>query len=79
MAPLLSRALDPLLGVFTGVFAYYLWEANPRTAMSQEQRLTALVQWKRDKWRQEREQKLTAADLDVDMSAIRAAVEKESQ
>ncbi|EPS98541.1 hypothetical protein FOMPIDRAFT_1051387 [Fomitopsis schrenkii] len=79
MAPLLSRALDPLLGVFTGVFAYYLWEANPRTDMPQDQRLTALVQWKRDKWRQERDQKLMAADQDMDMNAIRAAVEGESQ
>lgn len=94
MAPLLSRyvavsvasiltdelpsSLDPILGVFTGVFAYYLWETNPRTAMPEDQRLTALVQWKREKWRQEREQKLMAGEQDVDLNAIRAAVEKEA-
>ncbi|KAH9843059.1 uncharacterized protein C8Q71DRAFT_233570 [Rhodofomes roseus] len=77
MAPLLSRTLDPLLGIFTGVFAYYLYENNPRIALPEDQRLGALVQWKLDRWRQERERKLTAGEPDVDLNAIRAAVEKE--
>ncbi|KZT70143.1 hypothetical protein DAEQUDRAFT_725772 [Daedalea quercina L-15889] len=77
MAPLLSRTLDPLLGVFTGVFAYYLYENSPRTALPEDQRLMALVQWKRDKWRRERERKLMDGEQDVDLSAIRAAVEKD--
>ncbi|PAV24066.1 hypothetical protein PNOK_0113400 [Pyrrhoderma noxium] len=33
MAPaLLSRSLDPALGVITGVLAFYLNQTNPRTA-----------------------------------------------
>ncbi|KAG8217713.1 hypothetical protein J3R82DRAFT_5870 [Butyriboletus roseoflavus] len=43
---LLSRGIDPLLGVFTGCFAYYLYETNPRTALPHDQRLGALLQWK---------------------------------
>ncbi|EIN07295.1 hypothetical protein PUNSTDRAFT_135981 [Punctularia strigosozonata HHB-11173 SS5] len=59
MAPvLLSRGLDPLLGVFTGVLAYYLYETNPRTALPEEQRLTSLVRWKYSQWRYMREAKL---------------------
>lgn len=46
--------------------------------MPEDQRLTVLVQWKREKWRQEREQKLMAGEQDVDLNAIRAAVEKEA-
>lgn len=44
----LIRGLDPLLGVFTGVLAYYLYETNPRTAPPPDQRLLPLVQWKLD-------------------------------
>ncbi|KAF8447743.1 hypothetical protein L210DRAFT_3441230 [Boletus edulis BED1] len=43
---LLSRTIDPLLGVFTGCLAYYLYETNPRTALPPDQRLGALLQWK---------------------------------
>ena len=49
--------LDPLLGVFTGVFAYYLYENNPRTAPAERDRLMELVKWKREKIRQEEEEK----------------------
>jgi hypothetical protein len=49
------RALDPLLAVFTGSFAYYLYETNPRTAVPQEERLSELLRWKWAKWRRERE------------------------
>jgi len=39
--------LDPALGVFTGVFAYFLHETNPRTAPSSpDLRLTELVKRK---------------------------------
>ncbi|KAK0463945.1 uncharacterized protein EV420DRAFT_1116329 [Desarmillaria tabescens] len=31
---LLSRGLDPLLGVFTGVLAYYLYETHPSNGIS---------------------------------------------
>ena len=49
------RTLDPLLGVFTGVLSFYLHETNPRTAPPPDQRLLALVDWKREKMRRERE------------------------
>jgi hypothetical protein len=48
------RTLDPLLGIFTGALAFYLHETNPRTAPPPDQRLLALVDWKREKWRRER-------------------------
>ncbi|KAH8106994.1 hypothetical protein BXZ70DRAFT_1003880 [Cristinia sonorae] len=56
MAPvLLSKTLDPLVGIFTGVFAYYLYENNPRTAPPQEERLLSLVRWKLAKRNEEAE------------------------
>jgi non-classical export protein 1 len=48
-----GRGLDPLLGVFTGVLAYYLAETNPRTAPPPEDTLRELLRWKRDKWRRQ--------------------------
>ncbi|KAG5727953.1 hypothetical protein E4T56_gene19350 [Termitomyces sp. T112] len=57
MAPsvLLSRTLDPFLGIFTGFFAYYLHETHPRTALLPEERLFALLQWK---WAQQQESRM---------------------
>ncbi|KAI0322195.1 hypothetical protein OF83DRAFT_1094917 [Amylostereum chailletii] len=46
---LLSRVLDPILGLFTGCLAYYLYENNPRTAIPPDQKLRELLQWKMDK------------------------------
>ncbi|KAI5121388.1 hypothetical protein M0805_001201 [Coniferiporia weirii] len=63
---LLSKSLDPLLGVFTGVLAYYLHETNPRTAPAPSESLGALVQWKREKWAM---QKLAAQHEEVDVNA----------
>ncbi|TFK54786.1 hypothetical protein OE88DRAFT_1653275 [Heliocybe sulcata] len=60
---LLSRGLDPVLGVFTGVLAYYLYETHPRTAPPPDQRLQKLVRWKLSKWRREREGTLSSAEL----------------
>ncbi|KAI1795872.1 hypothetical protein LXA43DRAFT_1090504 [Ganoderma leucocontextum] len=76
--PLLSRTLDPILGVFTGMFAYYLYEQHPRTALPEELRLMSLLRWKREKWQQERERKLQATEELVDWQAIAASVEVES-
>lgn len=78
MAPvLLSRTLDPILGVFTGALAYYLYENNPRSGIQREDRLSELVQWKLAKWKSEREKRLTSPnDTDV-LTAIKAEVEKE--
>lgn len=64
------RTLDPLLGIFTGALAFYLHENNPRKAPPPEERLSALVQWKLGKWRQEREAKLQADVTDVDWKAL---------
>jgi Non-classical export protein 1 len=50
---------DPILGVFTGVLAYYLYENHPRTNLPPDQRLTSLIMWKRSEWMREREQRLS--------------------
>ncbi|KAF8574016.1 hypothetical protein K439DRAFT_1642502 [Ramaria rubella] len=60
--PLLSRALDPILGIFTGVLAFYLSQTNPRTAPPHEQTLGELLRWKRDKWRRQEAEKTATAD-----------------
>ncbi|KAH8116776.1 hypothetical protein DFH11DRAFT_1131624 [Phellopilus nigrolimitatus] len=54
---LLSRSLDPILGVFTGVLAFYMHETNPRTAPPSDESLLALAQWKREKWNRARVEK----------------------
>lgn len=43
---LLSRTLDPLLGVFTGLLAFHLHETNPRSAPPAGHTLSELIQWK---------------------------------
>lgn len=45
-AYLLSRTLDPLLAVFTGLFAFYLNQNNPRTAPPPGHTLQELLRWK---------------------------------
>ncbi|WVO22514.1 uncharacterized protein IAS62_003844 [Cryptococcus decagattii] len=45
-AYLLSRTLDPLLAVFTGLFAFYLNQNNPRTAPPPGHTLQELLIWK---------------------------------
>ncbi|KAL5529777.1 hypothetical protein ACEPAG_5764 [Sanghuangporus baumii] len=45
---LLSRSVDPLLGVFTGVLAFYLNQTNPRTAPPRGENLMDLIRWKRE-------------------------------
>ena len=57
-----DSGLDPLLGVFTGVLAFYLHENNPRTAPPSDQRLVELMRWKLAKWKTAREKKLTELD-----------------
>jgi len=76
---LLSRTLDPLLGIFTGVFAYYLYESNPRTAPAPEQKLDALVRWKVEKYQANRAQRDSAragSDADQDLSRLLAQVKE---
>ncbi|KAF8274921.1 hypothetical protein EI94DRAFT_1560010, partial [Lactarius quietus] len=63
----LSSAIDPVLGVFTGALAYYLYETNPRTAPPPEQKLDSLVRWKVEKYRStraERDSEGTSSDVD---------------
>ncbi len=42
---LLSRTIDPLLGIFTGLLAYHLHETNPRSALASGHTLQELVRW----------------------------------
>jgi Non-classical export protein 1 len=50
--------LDPALGVFTGVLAFYLRQTNPKTALPPEETLSALVSWKVLAWKEERRRKM---------------------
>ncbi|TFY83712.1 hypothetical protein EWM64_g295 [Hericium alpestre] len=78
MAPvLLSRTLDPILGIFTGIFAYHLYETNPRTELPEEQKLVNLVRWKMEKSRNERAHKAEEEARDnVDWKEVVAEAEK---
>jgi hypothetical protein len=42
---LLSRTLDPILAVFTGLLAYHLHETNPRSAPPPGHTLRELASW----------------------------------
>ncbi|TFY72668.1 hypothetical protein EVG20_g344 [Dentipellis fragilis] len=76
MAPvLLSRFLDPLLGVSTGLLAYYLYETNPRTEVPENQRLLPLARWKMDKMQKERAQREAEHNDDVDWQKVISAEE----
>ncbi|KAI0797994.1 hypothetical protein C8Q75DRAFT_709482, partial [Abortiporus biennis] len=59
------RTVDPILGVFTGVFAYYLYETNPRTALPESERLVELAKWKWQKTVREREERLKAEEANA--------------
>ncbi|KIJ46136.1 hypothetical protein M422DRAFT_778503 [Sphaerobolus stellatus SS14] len=61
--PLLSKTLDPLLGIFTGALAFYLNQTNPRTAPPSGETLPELLRWKRDKMRKEQ----AAKDVPIDV------------
>ncbi|WVQ93035.1 hypothetical protein IAU59_000099 [Kwoniella sp. CBS 9459] len=52
---LLSRTLDPLLGIFTGILAFHLNETNPRSAPAEGHTLRELVSWKWSESRRLRE------------------------
>lgn len=56
------RGLDVLLGVFTGAFAYYLYENNPRTAPLEGDRLVNLLKWKKMQWQKAMEKEDVAVD-----------------
>lgn len=75
--PLLSRTLDPFLGIFTGVLAYKLWENNPRSNVDPDQRLGALIRWKMAKTRAERDEQMRRDELkaQVDWKGVAHEVE----
>ncbi|CAE6359275.1 unnamed protein product [Rhizoctonia solani] len=50
---LISKYLDPLLGIATGLLAYHLHESNPRTAPPTGEDLRSLIRWKQSIARQE--------------------------
>jgi Non-classical export protein 1 len=56
---IIFRSLDMILGIGTGVFAYYLYETHPRTAPPQQERLAELVRWKYAQYQQKRAQELS--------------------
>ncbi|CAL1704657.1 unnamed protein product [Somion occarium] len=76
MAPLLSRTLDPILGVCTGIFAYYLYETHPRTALPEQERLKELVKWKLEKNKREKEAKLGSDEETIDWKALAEVAEE---
>ncbi|CAE6428356.1 unnamed protein product [Rhizoctonia solani] len=43
---LISKYLDPFLGIATGLLAYHLHETNPRTAPLEGEDLRSLIRWK---------------------------------
>lgn len=51
---LLSRTLDPVLAVFTGIFAYHLSENNPRSNIQPGHTLRELIPWQWNQWRADR-------------------------
>ena len=65
-----SRSLDPLLGIFTGVFAYYLAENHPRAGFAPEERLRPLFQWKWAQYRAQRNQELESLEANVDWTGL---------
>lgn len=67
----LASALDPLLGIFTGAFAFYLYEINPRTAPAPEQKLDSLVRWKIEKYQADRAKRDSeGASSDAELSKL---------
>jgi len=59
---MVSRGLDPLLGVFTGVLAYYLYETHPKNNMASHERLMVLLEQKYARYRGERRKELQSIE-----------------
>lgn len=69
------RALDPLLGIFTGVLAFQLRQSNPKTAPPEDERLDYLVKWKYAQWKEKKQQRETADDTEL-WEALKTAAEQ---
>lgn len=77
MAHLLSKTLDPLLGVFTGFLAYYLHETNPRTAPPPGHSMKELIQWQWEHSKRKRDEAAAAASAgeNAELDAVRKEFE----
>ncbi|OCB87869.1 hypothetical protein A7U60_g5003 [Sanghuangporus baumii] len=60
---LMGRSVDSLLGVFTGVFAFYLNQTNPRTAPPRGENLMDLIRWKREMSRASRSEQIQSGGV----------------
>lgn len=74
---LLSRTLDPVLGIFTGFLAYYLHETNPRTAPPPGHTLKDLVAWQWGVSAAQRDQRAAATEAAdaAEFDAVRRELE----
>ncbi|KAL1406215.1 hypothetical protein Q8F55_007906 [Vanrija albida] len=74
---LLSRTLDPVLGIFTGFLAYYLHETNPRTAPPPGHTLKDLLAWQWGVSAAQRDQRNAAAEATdaAEFDAVRRELE----
>ncbi|SCZ98546.1 BZ3500_MvSof-1268-A1-R1_Chr3-1g05455 [Microbotryum saponariae] len=59
---LVSKTLDPLLGIFSGIWAYYVYES--RLERPSEHSLPSLLRWKMGEIKQRRNAAAGAGDLD---------------
>ena len=76
---LLSRALDPILGIFTGILAYQLHENNPRSAPAPGHTLRELVGWRWSEQTRARQAKEGAEDLgQAEWEAMAKALQDQS-
>lgn len=77
---LLSRTLDPLLGLFTGLLAYHLHETNPRSSPPVGHTLRELLAWKWGAARERRAMVDNAAEADtVEWDRVRRELENEGK
>lgn len=77
-AHLISKRLDPVLAVFTGLLAFRLHETNPRTAPPPGETLPELLRWKYNRWQLARHGHADGGD-DLDLDGILKAVETDAQ
>jgi hypothetical protein len=72
---LLSRTLDPLLGVFTGLLAFHLHETNPRSAPPPGHSLSELISWKWSDVKTKRAMKDNEGEGDVAWESVQKELE----
>lgn len=70
---LLSRTLDPLLGLFTGLLAFHLHETNPRSAPPAGHTLRELIEWK---WTTSREARAVREAAEASANGVNEEWEK---